>query len=268
MPDFDFKVLSVEPETYAVTPTLLVQLGIANKIQDEIVLSINLLTEFHFNSPVKSLYWTSVYSIVPRFLGSAKSVVRLPCNEDSDLQVAKYLETVQHTAIEGDVVDIRVICKNCKSEKESRVEKEKLMVERHRLTEERCEVCGSVEYEVSEEELTEKKLLEASEGPRIPFKLVFYGSAIYQSPDNTAFNYFPFPQLPPKEAEFKLPVSVWKSMMQNHYGQARWVSVKEGTFVKLHKHMETNRLTSFDEALNTLLDEASKRGSEYVQDRA
>lgn len=264
MPDFDFKVLSVEPETYAVVPTLLVQLGITNKIQEEAVLSINLLTEFHFNSPAKSLYWTSVATVVPRFIGTTKSVVRLPCSQDSDLQVAKYLGTVRHKVIEGSVVHIRVICKNCKSEKESRVPKDKQMAERHRLMEERCEVCGSVEYELIEKESVEKARPEPLEGPPIPFKLVFYGSAIYQTRDSTTFNFFPFPQLPPKEAEFKLPASMWKSMMQNHYGQARWVSVKEGTFEKLHKYMETNRLASFDEALDSLLHEASKGSSESI----
>lgn len=262
MPDFDFKVLSADPETYAITPTLLVQLGITNKIQHEIVL-INLLTEFYFN-PTKSLYWTSVATVVSRFMGTTKSIVRLPCSQDSDLQVAKYLGTVRHKVTEGSMIHIRVICKNCRSEKESRVPKEKQMAERRLLTEERCEVCGNVEYEVSEEELTEKKRSEASEEPRIPFKLVFYGSAIYQTPDSTSFNFYPFPQLPPKEAEFKLPASIWRSMMRNHYGEARWVSVKEGTFQKLHDYMETNRLASFDEALSSLVDEASKRSSQHV----
>ncbi|MDV3244109.1 MAG: DUF6084 family protein [Nitrososphaerales archaeon] len=263
MPEFDFEVLSVEPETYAVSPTLLVQLSITNRIRDEAILSINLLSEFHFNTPTKSLYWTSVSSVVPRFTEGTKTTVRLPCGQDADLQVAKYLGTLRHKVIEGSTVHIHVICKKCRSEKESRVPKDKQMAERHRLMEERCEVCGSAEYEVAEMELGEAHS-ERTKEPEIPFKLVFYGSVIYQAPDSSTIYFFPFPQLPPKEAEFKVPATLWKSLMQNNYGEARWVSVKQGTFEKLNKYMETNRLANFDEALSNLLDEASKSSSQYV----
>jgi hypothetical protein len=259
MPDFEFKVLSIEPETYAVSPTLLVQLAITNKIENDLVLSINLLTEFHFNSPAKSLYWTSVSAVVPRFIGNTKTIIRLPCSEDSDLQIEKYLLTVRPKVTEGNLVDIRVTCKKCRSERERRVAREHLLSERHRLTEEPCEVCGSLEYEVNERELEEKTPAGHSEEPQIPFKLVFYGSAIYQTFDSQIFNFFPFPQLPPKQAEFKLPASVWKTMMENHYGQSRWLRVREELFLKLSKYVETNRLASYDEALSRLIEEALKR---------
>lgn len=256
MPDFEFKVLSVEPDTYAVSPTLLVQLGITNKIQGETVLSMTLLTEFHFNSPAKSLYWTSVSGLVPRFTASSKTTIRLPCSQDADLQVGKHLGAGRYDRIEAGWVDIRVICKKCMSEKQSRVPREKLMAERHRLTEERCEVCGNVEFEVKEMELG-KSTMDKTKQPEIPFKLVFYGTAIYQGSDSDTFYFFPFPQLPPKEAEFRLPVNLWRSLMRNYYGEARWVSIREGTFEKLNKYKETRRLASFDEALKTLLEEVS-----------
>lgn len=257
MPDFDFQVVSVEPDRYAVSPMLLIALEITNKIRDQICLSINLLSEFHFNSPPKSLYWTSVSTVVPRFNGSTKSVLRLPCSQDSDLQVAKYLAKTGGKPTEGVMVHIRVICKQCRSEKESKVPKEVQMAERHRLTEERCEVCGNIQYEIFEKEISDKT---RQEEPQIPFKLVFYGSAVYQDPGSAGFSFYPFPQLPPKEAKFRVPASLWRTLMENHYGKTRWLSVREETFEMLHGYVEANHLPSIDEALSRLVERVNKTG--------
>ena len=56
-----------------------------------------------------------------------------------------------------------------------------------------------------------------------------------------------------KEACFRLPVEVWRKMMDEYYPNSAWLSVHRDVFERLYEFKVRNGIPSWEEALDRLL---------------
>ncbi len=56
-----------------------------------------------------------------------------------------------------------------------------------------------------------------------------------------------------KEARYKLPVQVWKDVMDAYYPNTAWLTVRRDVFDSLHQYKMRNGLATWEEALEVLL---------------
>lgn len=67
-----------------------------------------------------------------------------------------------------------------------------------------------------------------------------------------------------KEAQFRLPVSVWREMMDHYYPNSAWLCLRRDVFDRLSRYKLEQGLHSWEQALESLLPEPAKSGSEEV----
>jgi hypothetical protein len=84
----------------------------------------------------------------------------------------------------------------------------------------------------------------------IPLNLLFSGTVFYALPDGT-LQVTPIPWN--KEARFRLPVQVWRKMMDEYYPNSAWLSVHRDVFERLYEFKVRNGIPSWEEALDRLL---------------
>lgn len=88
-----------------------------------------------------------------------------------------------------------------------------------------------------------------SEGD-IPLYLLFSGTVFYVDPEGTL-------QVAPiswnKEARFRLPVRVWREMMDLYYPNSAWLSLRRDVFERLYRYKMQGSISTWEEALEKLL---------------
>jgi hypothetical protein len=84
----------------------------------------------------------------------------------------------------------------------------------------------------------------------IPLNLLFSGTVFYALPDGT-LQVRPIPWN--KEARFRLPVQVWRQMMDEYYPNSAWLSLHRDVFERLYEFKVRNGIPSWEEALDRLL---------------
>jgi hypothetical protein len=89
----------------------------------------------------------------------------------------------------------------------------------------------------------------------IPLNLLFSGTVFYALPDGT-LQVTPIPWN--KEARFRLPVQVWRKMMDEYYPNSAWLSVHRDVFERLYEFKVRNGIPSWEEALDRLLAQAEE----------
>ena len=57
-----------------------------------------------------------------------------------------------------------------------------------------------------------------------------------------------------KESAYRLPVRVWRSMMDHYYPQTTWLCLRRDAFDELYRYKRARGLPSFETALDELLD--------------
>ena len=86
----------------------------------------------------------------------------------------------------------------------------------------------------------------------IPLNLLFSGTVFYAAPDGLL-------QVAPisweKEARFRLPVQVWRTMMDEYYPNSAWLALHRDVFERLYEFKVRNGFPSWEEALERLLAE-------------
>src|SRR5580658_674610 len=88
-----------------------------------------------------------------------------------------------------------------------------------------------------------------SEGD-IPLNLLFSGTIFYALQDGT-LQVAPIPWN--KEARFRLPVQIWRKMMDEYYPNSAWLAVHRDVFERLYEFKVRNGIPSWEEALDRLL---------------
>jgi Family of unknown function (DUF6084) len=84
----------------------------------------------------------------------------------------------------------------------------------------------------------------------IPLNLLFSGSVFYAGPDGT-LQVVPVPWN--KEARFRLPVRVWREMMDLYYPNSAWLYLRRDVFERLYEYKTHRGIATWEQALEGLL---------------
>jgi hypothetical protein len=84
----------------------------------------------------------------------------------------------------------------------------------------------------------------------LPLNFQFSGTVFYQEEDATL-------QVAPiswdQESKYRLPVRVWKDLMDAHYPNSAWLSLRRDTFEKLYQFKMRAGIPTWEEALERAL---------------
>ena len=207
MPDLLFAMEGAETVRFAAIPLLAFKLHITNTPSDELIHTVALRAQIQieptrrnysadeqkrlldlFGSPdrwgqtLRSLLWTHVNMMVPRFTGSTAVDLQVPCTFDFNIAATKYF----HGLSSGDL-----------------------------------SLCFQ-----------------------------FSGTVFYQAADRTL-------QVSPiswdKEATFRLPVKVWKGLMDEYYPNSAWLAIQRDTFERLYNFKVREAIPTWEETLERTL---------------
>jgi Family of unknown function (DUF6084) len=84
----------------------------------------------------------------------------------------------------------------------------------------------------------------------IPLLLLFSGTVFYVGVEG-ALQVAPIPW--DKEARFRLPVRVWREMMDLYYPNSAWLSLRRDIFERLYRYKLRHSLPTWEETLDSLL---------------
>jgi Family of unknown function (DUF6084) len=84
----------------------------------------------------------------------------------------------------------------------------------------------------------------------IPLNLLFSGTVFYATPDGS-LQVAPIPW--DKEARFRLPVQIWRTMMDEYYPNSAWLAIHRDVFERLFEFKMRNGIPTWEEALDRLL---------------
>jgi hypothetical protein len=104
-------------------------------------------------------------------------------------------------------------------------------------------------------EVTAAKYFHALDDGEIPLLLLFSGTVFTRG--QTGFSVEPVPW--EKEAPFRLPVRVWRELMDHYFPGGAWIRLRRESFDALHGFKGRRALATWDDAVEALLYEA-KRG--------
>jgi hypothetical protein len=88
------------------------------------------------------------------------------------------------------------------------------------------------------------------EDGEVPLTLLFSGTVFYRDDDG----FLQMDQISwSKQAEFRLPISVWRELMEHYYPNSTWLRIDHKVFDQIYQYKRKNGLTSWDETIRRLL---------------
>ena len=210
MSELSFECLDVQPDRYAVGPTLLFRLRIAEtsgvaihamtlrcqlRIEPQRRRYDDLETErlvdlfgegSRWGDTLKPMQLATLSVTVPRFTGAVEVEMPVPCTYDQEIASAKYFQALGE---------------------------------------------GSV-----------------------PLLLLFSGTVFEKGSSEFSVQQVPWH----KEAEYRLPVSVWKQAMNQHFPGQVWIRMRSETLESLQRFKSRRVLLGWDDTLEALLKEAGE----------
>jgi hypothetical protein len=106
-------------------------------------------------------------------------------------------------------------------------------------------------------EVTAAKYFHALDDGEIPLLLLFNGTVFTRG--QTGFSVEPVPW--EKEAPYRLPVRVWRELMDQYFPGGAWIRLRRESFDALHLFKARRALPTWDDAVESLLREAEGRPS-------
>jgi hypothetical protein len=98
-------------------------------------------------------------------------------------------------------------------------------------------------------EVTASRYLDALSDGEVPLEFLFSGSVFYSGAagelQTTRLSW-------QSEAEYRLPVRVWKETMERYFRGTAWVRLSKDSFDRLSAYKSRNALASWDDALEAL----------------
>jgi Family of unknown function (DUF6084) len=86
----------------------------------------------------------------------------------------------------------------------------------------------------------------------IPLNVLFSGTAFYQD----EHEFLQAIQIPwDREASYRLPIEIWKRMMDLHYPNSAWLSLRRDAFEKLHRYKVRHGIPTFERVIEALIPE-------------
>jgi len=89
----------------------------------------------------------------------------------------------------------------------------------------------------------------------IPVRLMFSGTVFYQN-GSGALSVAPISW--EKETSFRLPLKVWKDMMDEYYPNSAWLCLRRDVFEDLHRFKIERGIPTWEQAFETLLQESKE----------
>jgi hypothetical protein len=93
------------------------------------------------------------------------------------------------------------------------------------------------------------------EDGEIPLLLLFSGTVFYQGEGGLRVEQVPWH----KEAAFRLPVAVWREVMDLYFPGSAWIRMRRETLDSLQRYKSDRAMPTWDDTLETLLKEAAAR---------
>jgi hypothetical protein len=94
------------------------------------------------------------------------------------------------------------------------------------------------------------KYFHALDDGEIPLCVMFSGTVFYQAQDGV----LQVSQIPwNREAYFRLPVAIWKQMMDTHFPNSAWLSLRRDTFEQLYEYKVRHGLPTWEQAIMRML---------------
>ena len=98
----------------------------------------------------------------------------------------------------------------------------------------------------------------------VPLNLMFSGTIFYE-PANAGLR---IEQIPwDREARYRLPVRVWKEMMDIYYPNSAWLCLRRDVFEKLSQYKTARCIPTWEEALESLLIAESGMRNDDLEDQ-
>ena len=94
------------------------------------------------------------------------------------------------------------------------------------------------------------KFFHALDAGDIPICVMFSGTVFYQGEDEA----LQVAQVPwDREANFRLPVSVWKEMMEMHFPNTAWLCLRRDVFEQLYEYKVRHGIPTWEQAITRAL---------------
>jgi Family of unknown function (DUF6084) len=104
-------------------------------------------------------------------------------------------------------------------------------------------------------EVASAKYLHALEGGEVPLELLFSGTVFYAGSGGG----LQVASLPwDREAQHRLPVSVWRETMAQHFGDSAWLRLRRDHFDRLYAYRTRHAMLSWEDVLADVLDRAER----------
>ena len=107
-------------------------------------------------------------------------------------------------------------------------------------------------------EVAAAKYLHGLDDGEVPILLLFSGTIFAATPATTGFAASPVAWH--EEASFRLPVRVWREVMDRYFPNSGWVRLSRETLDALLRFKAARALPTWDDALEQLLKEAGEEG--------
>jgi Family of unknown function (DUF6084) len=100
------------------------------------------------------------------------------------------------------------------------------------------------------------KYFHALEDGEVPLCLLFSGTIFYTNDDG----FLQVSQIPwEKEASFRVPVSVWKEMIDLYYPNSAWLCLGRDAFDRLYQYKTSQGIPTWEQAIEALLDSTCEK---------
>jgi len=106
-------------------------------------------------------------------------------------------------------------------------------------------------------EVTGTKYFHALDDGEIPLLLLFNGTVFTRG--QTGFSVEPVPW--EKEAPFRLPVKIWRELMDQYFPDSAWIRLRRESFNALHRFKGRRALPTWDDTIEALIREAGEEPS-------
>jgi hypothetical protein len=106
-------------------------------------------------------------------------------------------------------------------------------------------------------EVKASRYLNALEGGTVPLELLFSGSVFYAGDGGNLQTVMIGWD---KEAQFEMPVAVWRDMMDQHFPGSAWLRIDRDTYDRLNTYRSRAQHASWEETLAALLDREDDGG--------
>jgi hypothetical protein len=107
-------------------------------------------------------------------------------------------------------------------------------------------------------EVASAKYFHALDEGEIPLEVLFSGTIFYPGDDGgLRIAHVPWE----KEAEHRMPVRVWKEMMDRYFPESAWLRLRQDSFDRLYTYKVRSGLLTWEEAVDALLaQDGARRG--------